>query len=53
LVAFIADFVTTYNSETARKAEIAKADNSKKNDKRYFRKLVTEQELNSFYSILD
>lgn len=43
LAAFIGEFIGLYNSETARKAELSKG----------FRKIVREDELNEFYSLLD
>jgi len=43
LAAYIGEFIGTYNSETARKAELSKG----------FRKIVRKDELNEFYSLLD
>ncbi len=43
LAAYIGEFIGVYNSETARKAELNKG----------FRKIVREDELNEFYSLLD
>ncbi len=43
LAAFIGEFIGTYNTETARKAELGKG----------YRKPVREDHLNDFYSLLD
>ncbi len=43
LAAYIGEFIGLYNSETARKAELSKG----------YRKIVREDELNEFYTLLD